>query len=79
VRDSADLVIEMLADSEAELIDRVVDLMIERNAYRTLAQHAVHALHDMTIERDRLRTSQHRLINEYRPLRVKTLRQPEAA
>jgi hypothetical protein len=69
----------MLAESEVEQADRVINLIIEREAYRTLAQEAIHALHDMTIERDQLRTSQHRLINEVRALRLKTLRQQEAA
>lgn len=77
--DYRDLVIETLADAEAELIDRVVDLMIERDACRLLEQQAIHALHALTVERDRLRASHHRLIDEYRHLRAQTLREAEAA
>ena len=43
------VVIETLALSEAELIDRVVDLTIERDAYRSLAQQSLHALHQVTL------------------------------
>lgn len=44
-----ELVIETLACAEAELIDRVVDLMIERDSYRLLAKQAIHALHDLQV------------------------------
>ena len=54
-RDYRDDVIETLAMSEAGLIDRVVDLTIERDSYRLLAQQLLHALHHVTRERDVLR------------------------
>jgi hypothetical protein len=55
--DHRDGVIETLAASEAWLLERVVDLTTERDAYRAVAHQAVHALHSLTAERDRLRIS----------------------
>jgi hypothetical protein len=40
---------------DADPIERIVDLTIERDAYRKLAQQALHALRLVTAERDRLR------------------------
>lgn len=77
--DYRDLAIEMLADSEAELLDRGVDLMIERDPYRTLARTAIHELHALTVKRDRLRAQHHRLLDEYRTLRAQTMREAVAA
>lgn len=72
-----DLVIETLADSEAELIERVRELCAERDRYRELAHAAIDVLHDVTRQRDRLRAQNHRLLDEYRALRVQSA--PEAA
>ncbi|MFH1605189.1 MAG: hypothetical protein ABIH03_14945 [Pseudomonadota bacterium] len=47
---SRDLVIAMLADSEAEWIETVVDLTIERDLYRDLTREAIHQLHAMREE-----------------------------
>lgn len=77
--DYRDLAIETLADAEAELLDRVVDLMIERDAYRLLAQQAIHRLRELTVERDQLRASHHRLIDEYRTLRAQIILRQAAA
>ena len=74
-----DLVIHTLADSEAALIERVRDLAAERDTYRELAQVAMHAIHDLTRERDRLRRQHHHLLGEYRAHRVRTMPQAEAA
>jgi hypothetical protein len=63
--DYRDLVIETLADSEAALLDCIVDLTVERDSYRLLAQQAIHALHDREIEMRRLRESL-RLLREDR-------------
>lgn len=41
--------------TDAELVDRVVDLTLERDSYRTLAQQLLHALHHVTLERDILK------------------------
>jgi hypothetical protein len=51
----ADDALEILARSEAHLRSRVDRLEAEKSAYRTLSQQAIHALHDLTRERDRLR------------------------
>lgn len=77
--DSHDLVIDMLADSEAALMDGLVDLVIERDAYRLVAQQAIHALHDLARERDRLRAAHDRLIDEYRTLRARIVQREIAA
>jgi hypothetical protein len=73
VRDYRDTVIEELAASEAALIERVVVLEADRQAYRALAQAAIHSLHALTGERDRGRATQHRLLHEYRELREQTV------
>jgi len=65
-----DLVISQLLADEAELIDRVVDLIIERDAYRELAHAAVHQSHDLTQQLDRLRVRHHRLFDDFRALRA---------
>ncbi len=53
------------------LLERLVDLTIERDAYRLLAQRLMHALHHVTRERDQLR-EQRRLdrMNQRRRRRV---------
>jgi hypothetical protein len=48
------LAIEHLTDAEAELRERVADLEADVQAYRLLAQQAIHALAALTGERDRL-------------------------
>ena len=73
-------VIEDFAASEAALIDRVVDLTVERDAYRLVAVQAVHRLHDMAQQLDRLRDQHHRVQAEYRALRESIIiREAEAA
>ena len=62
----ADLVISALAQSEAELLERVHVISADRDLYREMAQQAIHALHDMTIDRDRLRTRYHTVLEERR-------------
>ena len=61
--DHRDLMITDLADENAALRADVV-------AHQMLGQQAIHALHDLTVERDRLRQQLHRLIDEYRRLRA---------
>lgn len=63
----------MLAASEAELVERIAVLTLERDAYRDLAQLAVHKLHGGQEELRRLREQHHRLIDEYRALRAELL------
>lgn len=74
-----DLVLQTLALSEAELLERVSSLESDLRVYRELAQLGIHALHDVTAERDRLRERLVRLRDEYRMLRVQLLRQEAAA
>ncbi len=65
-RDYRDLVIEDLADSEAALLDQIVDLVRERDAYRVCFQQSVHALHGYEVQVRRLRESQRLLREELR-------------
>jgi hypothetical protein len=67
--DYRDLALEHAAADHVELVARVADLEDERAAYRVLAQEAIHALHHITTERDRLRDRLYRLLDELRGLR----------
>lgn len=77
--DYRDTVIEQLADAEATLTDQIVELTVWRDTFRELAQQAIHALHELTVEHNQLRERDRRLLAEYRALRVQTMREPEAA
>jgi hypothetical protein len=61
-----DVVIETLVQSEADLLDRVVDLTVSCEANRMLARQALHALHAVMIERYQLGALLHRLLDERR-------------
>jgi hypothetical protein len=76
--DYKDLAVELLADSEAALQERVANLEQDIAVYRELVQQALTVVHDVTIERDRLREQHHRLLDEYRHLRIQTMRQAAA-
>lgn len=67
--------------SVSELVDVevVVDVIIDAQAYRLLAQQAIQALHDLTVDHDRLRRAHYRLLDEYRNLRVRVARDIESA
>lgn len=54
--------------------DQVVDLAVEAQSYRTLAQQAIHALHDLQRLHDRQQDAAHRTLDEYRALRERVLR-----
>lgn len=56
------------------LLDLVVELTVERDAHRLVAQQAIHALHALGNEHNRLQDRHRRLIDEYRALRVQLLR-----
>ena len=71
-----DLVTEHLALSEAELRERVAELEADVRAYRELARAAVHALHDLTVERTRLRERLRSAIEELRKLHDQRRRMP---
>jgi hypothetical protein len=62
-RDHRELTIELLADSEATLRADLVN-------YRELVLAAIHQLHAVTRERDRIRAAHHRLLEAYRSLRT---------
>lgn len=61
--------IEAFAASEAAAIDRIVDLICDRDAYRLLAQQLLHALHRAFLERDQINQRYQRLNQEYSKLR----------
>jgi hypothetical protein len=76
--DCKDAVIEMLAHSEADLLERVRRLEADKVTYRELAQAGIQALHQLTIERNRWRAQHRRLVEEYRQLRALRMRAPVA-
>lgn len=76
--DDRDLVIDMLALSEAELLERATSLEQDVRTYRDLARLAIAGLHDLTAERDRLRHQLRELRDKYQALRVQLLRQAAA-
>lgn len=65
----ADAGVEVVALDEPTMLDHVVELTVERNAYRLLAQQAIHYCHAQHVELSRLRASRERLIVELRALR----------
>jgi len=67
--DWRDLTIMALADDEAELRARVVDLEAERESYRELAQEAIQTLARLTTKHRRLTQAYYRLREENRSLR----------
>lgn len=77
--DHRDLALAQFAADEAELLEHVVALEADVVVYRMLTYAAIAALRDVTVARDRLRASHHRLIDEYRHLRERTMRQAAAA
>ena len=68
-------VVEMLAVSEAAMIDLVVELLCQRDSYRLLAQQLLHTLHGAIRERDQINLRCQRLCQDYSRLR-KRGRQP---
>jgi hypothetical protein len=74
--DHRSLALEMLADSEAEMRDRLVHLEADIGAYRELARAAIHALHALRLELDRMRAAHHRLVDAYRRRHALTIGDP---
>ena len=68
------IVIETLAASEAELLDRIVDLTVTVESYRILAQQAIHALHEIQTRLRNLEERHQRLLQEYREFREQSIR-----
>jgi len=56
-----DLTIMALADDEAELRARVIELEAERDSYRALAQEAIQTVARLTTKLNRLRDAYYRL------------------
>lgn len=76
--DPRDLLIEVLAHRECGLLDQIVAITIDRDAYRTLALAAIGGLQAKTAEFGRLRAAHERLRDEYRQLREQIMRQVAA-
>jgi len=79
MRDHRDDVITILADAERDLLEQVVDLTLERDAWRELARASIYKNHDQQRGLDSLRYQLARLRNEYRDLRAHTMRAEVAA
>jgi hypothetical protein len=73
----SDGVIDHLALSEAELLERVASLESDVATYRDLALTGITALADLTARHTRLRADRDRLLAEFRRLREFLLRGPE--
>lgn len=54
--------------------DLIVAALQDAEAYRTALQVAIHQLHNLTRQLDRLREQHQRLVAEYRYLRERTMR-----
>lgn len=67
-----ELVLGSVADREEVLLDELVELTIERDAYRLLAQQAIHHSHARYIELRRLRAGYQRLLGALRLSRDRT-------
>ncbi len=57
-----------------DLARELADLRGERDSYRLVAREAIHSLHGLTAERDRLRERYHALQDEYRQHRARVMR-----
>ena len=55
--------------------DPLVDALLDADAYRLLAQQALHGLHRLRRDYDRLRATHRDLVEEYRRVRVQVLRE----
>ena len=58
-----------LAQLLAETVLALSAARRERDSYRLLAQQAIHALHDVSKDRDRLQARYYALLDEYRAAR----------
>jgi hypothetical protein len=76
---AGDLPLPVVTEDETALLNPVVDLTIERDSYRELAQQAIHQLHNVTQQLARLREQHDRLNDQYRCLRAQTIRATVAA
>lgn len=76
---TADLLVADLADENAALAETIASLQADVELRRELLSVALVRLHDLERQYRGLQASHYRLIDEYRALRVQTLRQDEAA
>ena len=65
-RDYRDEVIAASVEREADLLDQIVDLSVERDSYRAVAVAGIHALHDLQLEKRRLEQSNAHLREQLR-------------
>jgi hypothetical protein len=79
VKDYRDLTIENQAHEIVMLRERITSLEDDVESYRQMAIAGIVALHDRTVERDRLREQHRRLQDEYRNLRETLMREAVAA
>lgn len=73
IPDYRDAVIETLAEAEATLADKIVALTSERDAYRLVAQQAIHICHAQYVELRGLSARYKRLLRDFRALRSQLL------
>lgn len=64
--DYRELVIDALAGNEAAQLDRIVDLSLERDQYQDYFKATLHALAEITQERNRYRRQYYALLAERR-------------
>lgn len=50
--------------------DALVEALIDSQSYRTLAQQAIHSLHELQAKHDRQEQAYHRALDELRALRT---------
>lgn len=68
--DYRDLCIETLSDSNAHLLDRIADVIADRDSYKLLAKQLLHALHHVTAERDDFRRKYYEQLDRWRQQRA---------
>ncbi|MGE3512698.1 MAG: hypothetical protein AB7N65_27875 [Vicinamibacterales bacterium] len=71
--DYRDLALQMFAEGEIDLLQRLALVQSERDTYRLMAQEALHKIHDLSSDRERERQERFRLIDENRRLRAAIL------
>lgn len=65
-----DLVIEAFARDDVLLRERIISLEADVRSYRELSQQALTVVHDLSLERDRLRQRNRQLLEENQALRA---------
>jgi hypothetical protein len=70
---------ELPAAPVSESDDVITDAIVDAMSYRAIAQEALHALHRLTRQLDRLRQQHAELRAEYRDFRARVMREDRAA